>query len=66
MLTLSSPVNRTVNMLTRTHATTSLGDTDEVHTHVVLCILSVDGVSITSGVVSSIMLLSVNETTLYV
>ena len=53
-------------MLTRTHATTSLGDTDEVHTHVVLCILSVDGVSITSGVVSSIMLLSVNETTLYV
>ena len=39
-MTVSSPVDRTVKMLTRTQATTSLMDIDVSHVHgLTLCIL---------------------------
>ena len=62
MLTLSSPVNRTVNMLTRTHAATSLGDADESHVHATVA--SVIGFLFINEIVASVSLSLVNGTVL--
>ena len=56
---MSSPVNRTPSITTRTHASVSLGHTDESHIHTHVAVESVVSLAVITNVVSPVILSSV-------